>query len=63
MVLHLPLTIWLSVMLADLGIFVWSLLPLALGCCSSLGSSVALDVADLLGSFNTEVSSEEHAHQ
>jgi hypothetical protein len=37
MVLHLPLAIWLSLVLTGLGVSVWSLSPVSLGCYRSPG--------------------------
>ena len=59
MVLLLPLTIWLSLVLISLGVSVWSLPPVSLGCCRSPEKLVALAVADLLGSLQIVGSSEE----
>ena len=41
MVLHLPLTIWISLVFVGLGDFVWSLSLLSLGCFRSPSRSVA----------------------
>lgn len=49
MVFYLPLTIWLSLVLTVLGLSVWSLSLVSLGCCRSPGRSVALALADFLG--------------
>jgi hypothetical protein len=48
MVLYLPLTIWLSLVLAGLGVSVWCLPLVSLDCCQSPGRPVALAPADLL---------------
>jgi hypothetical protein len=58
MVLHLPLTIWLSLVFAGPGISIWSLLLLSLDCFRSSGRPVALTVADLLWVLPTVGSSE-----
>ena len=58
MVLHLPLTIWLSLVFAGPGISIWSLLLLSLDCFRSPGRPVALTVADLLWVLPTVGSSE-----
>lgn len=47
MVLHLPLTIWLFLVLTVLGVSVWSLPPVSLGCCRSYRRHMVLAVADL----------------
>ena len=60
MVLCLPLAIWLSLVFAGLGVSVWSLPLLSLGCFRSPGRPVALSVADLLWDLLTVVSSEGH---
>ena len=41
MIIHLPLAIWLSVVLVDLCVSVWSLPPVSLGCLWSPGKPVA----------------------
>ena len=56
MVLHLPLTTWLSLVLPGLGVFFWSLPPVSISCCRSPGRPVCLAVADLLGGLQTVVS-------
>lgn len=58
MVLCLPLAIWLSLMLGGLGISVWSLPLVSLGCCRFPGRPVALAVLDLLGGLQIVVSLE-----
>ena len=44
-VLCLPLAIWLSLVFAGLGVSVWSLPLMSLGCCRSPDRPVALAVA------------------
>ena len=58
MVLHLPLTIWLSLVLVGLGDSVWSLPLLSLVWFRSSGRSVALTVSDHLWGLPTGGSSE-----
>lgn len=53
MILCLPLTICLSLVFAGLGVSVWSLPLLSLGCCQSPGRPVALTVVDLLRGLPT----------
>ena len=59
-VLCLTLAIWLSLVFVGLGVSVWSLPLLSLGCFRSPGRPVALSVADLLWDLLTVVSSEGH---
>ena len=56
-VLHLPLTIWLSLVLAGLGVSVLCLPLVSLGCCWTPGRSVTLAVADFLWGLQTVGSS------
>lgn len=57
-VLCLPLAIWLSLVFAGLGVSVWTLPLLSLGCFRSSGRPVTLAVADLLWDLLTVRSSE-----
>ena len=59
MAVLLPLDVRLSLVLTGLGVSVWSLPPVSLGCFRSPGRPVALAVSDLLGGFQTMGSSEE----
>lgn len=59
MVLRFHLAVRLSLLVAGLGVSVWSLPPVTLGCCRSPEKLVALAVADLLGSLQIVGSSEE----
>lgn len=77
MVLHLPLTIWLFLVSTVLGVSVWSLSPVSLGCfrsyrrhmvlavadlrCLQIVGSVALAVAHFPGDLQTVGSSGEHS--
>lgn len=49
MVLHLPADIWLILVLTGLDVSLWSLVPLSLCFCSSLGRPMSMALADLLG--------------
>jgi hypothetical protein len=59
MAVLLPLDVRLSLVLTGLGVSVWNLPPVSLGCFRSPGRPVALAVSDLLGGFQTMGSSEE----
>ena len=60
MVLHFLLTIWSSLVFAGLGVSVWRLPLLSLGCFRSPGRPVALSVAEIPWELLTVVSSEGH---
>ena len=59
-VLCLTLAIWLSLVFVGLGVSVWSLPLLSLGCFRSPGRPVALSVAEIPWELLTVVSSEGH---
>lgn len=61
MVLCLPLTIWLFLVLTDLGVSVWSLPPVFVGFYRYSGRPVALIIADLLGGLQIVGSSKGNA--
>lgn len=52
-VLLLPLSIWLFMVLAAQGVFLWGLPPGSLGCCRSPSRAVALAVVNLLVGLQT----------
>ena len=60
MALSLPLAIWLSLVLAGLGVSVWSLPPVSVGSFRSPGRPMVLVVVEFLVEFLTVRSSEGH---
>lgn len=59
MELHLTLSIWLSLLLDGLGVSLWGLPTVFLGCCRSSWTPMALGLTDLLGGLQTVWASKE----